>query len=72
MSKDTHLMQLVVLCDHLLSQLALEAAQHEGCQQGPHAFDKLRLNLRVSASAHKQVLCETGAAHNNHLAQMHC
>lgn len=55
----SHLVQLVVLCDHLLSQLTLEAAQHKGSQQRPHALDQLLLNLRVGASTQEQVICRT-------------
>lgn len=58
-------MQLVVLGNHLLSQFTLEAAQHKGCKQAPHAFDQLLLDLRIIASTRKQVLCKTTEAHQS-------
>jgi hypothetical protein len=58
-------MQLVALGDHLLSQFTLEAAQHKGCQQAPHALDQLLLNLRVIGRTRKQVLCNTTEAHQS-------
>jgi hypothetical protein len=52
-----HLVHLVALGDHLLSQLALQPAQHEGRQQAAHALDQPLLSHCVIGGALQQLLC---------------